>query len=148
MIRARLWLLPMLLLAVACQTAGTGSGTPEGAAVIPLTEITWEVLSIDGEPVAPSRSGRKAHIKFDAAAKRAAGFNGCNNFFGGYTLDGEKLKFGMMGSTMMACTEDPDIERRMMEALSTIDRFQREGDALTLYQGAKKRIFLRAGTDE
>jgi heat shock protein HslJ len=146
--RARLWVLPILLLAAGCQTAGTGAGTPESAAVIPLTEITWNVVSIDGEPVAPSRSGRKAHIKFDAAAKRAAGFNGCNNFFGGYTLDSERLSFGMMGSTMMACTEDPDIERRMMEALGAIDRYHRDGDTLTLFQGAKKRMVLHIDSGE
>jgi len=145
----RMWLpLIVLLLAAGCQTTGPGPESPGAPAERPLTDITWEVAAIDGDPVTPPQGERKIHLKFDVSRKRAAGFNGCNNFFGAYTLDGEQLSFGMMGSTMMACTEDPDIERRMMEALGTIDRYGRNGDTLILFQGSQERVVLHAGAGD
>ena len=55
---------------------------------------------------------------------RVAGSGGCNRLVGGFTLTGEGLHFGPMGSTMMAC-EDPimEQERRLLDALEQVRRF-------------------------
>ena len=63
---------------------------------------------------------RRPFMKFDAAKKEATGFAGCNNFFGGYELDGSSLKFGPVGSTRMAC---PDLQMSLeTEVFKALDK--------------------------
>ncbi len=47
------------------------------------------------------------------------GFGGCNNFFGSYELDGDEVKIGPLGSTMMACETGMDQEAVVLEALNS-----------------------------
>lgn len=77
---------------------------------------------------------------------RMAGGTGCNRLVGGYTLTGEGLQFGAMGSTMMAC---PDLlmeqERRMLDALEQVTRFDiAEDGALHLIGGASDGVLIEA----
>jgi copper homeostasis protein (lipoprotein) len=52
-----------------------------------------------------------------------AGNNTCNNFFGQYELlEGDRIKFGQAGSTLMACP-DGEIEKAFMEVLRIADNY-------------------------
>lgn len=48
---------------------------------------------------------------FHSENERLAGNGGCNTFFGNYALNGDKLGFSAMGSTMMACPEGVESEQ-------------------------------------
>ncbi|KGE13930.1 META domain-containing protein [Sphingobacterium deserti] len=48
-------------------------------------------------------ANRKPTISFDVAEKKVAGNSSCNNFFGTFETQANKLKFGPLGSTKMAC---------------------------------------------
>ncbi len=68
---------------------------------------------------------------------RVAGSGGCNRVAGSFELTGEGLSFGPMASTMMACP-DPvmDAERRFLDTLSAVDRFDLDDDGALLLIGA------------
>jgi heat shock protein HslJ len=84
-----------------------GSGRGEPLYSNNLTGVEWQVSELSGHAVAPSVDRQQPFIIFDEAKKQAGGYAGCNRFFGGYELNGEALKFGLIGATKRAC---PDLE--------------------------------------
>ena len=62
-------------------------------------------------------------VTFDEGG-RAYGNGGCNHWFAPYTLDGDKLSFGGVGSTRKACAPAlMEQEQRFFEALQTVQRW-------------------------
>lgn len=78
--------------------------------------IAWFVLQADG---------------------RVQGHDGCNRFFGKVNVS-QRLDFGQVASTKMACQHQND--RRFWEAVQNHDRWRSRNDELQLLQG-KKVIF-------
>ena len=70
-------------------------------------------------------------ISFDDAAMRVNGKAPCNRFFGSFTLEGNNIKFGSLGSTMMACPA-LETENMMMKAFETVNRWRQKGNKLLL----------------
>jgi putative lipoprotein len=64
-----------------------------------LVGPTWVAEDIQGRGVIDHL---QSSITFTAAGQ-AQGFGGCNNFTGGYTLDGTALSLGPLASTKKAC---------------------------------------------
>ena len=87
----------LLLLAVAAL------GLPTFSAAAGLEGVEWTLTEVNGKPFVATAGGRGAPtLHLDAEKKKASGFSGVNRYFGGYKLDGAKLKFGQLASTMMA----------------------------------------------
>ena len=62
-------------------------------------------------------------VTFDDGG-RAYGNGGCNHWFAPYTLDGDKLTFGPIGSTRKACAPAlMEQEQRFFNALQTVQRW-------------------------
>ncbi len=56
---------------------------------------------------------------------------GCNRIIGGMKVDGERLTFGQMGATMMACPPPLDaVERSYLKALQEVRSWRMEGGTL------------------
>ena len=98
-----------------------------------LTDTYWKLLELDGELVTTPEGMREAHVILASAESRAHGFAGCNNFFGGYLIDGDTLTFSAMGSTMMACPEGMDTEQAFLSALGKTTRYTISGQFLQIY---------------
>jgi putative lipoprotein len=77
--------------------ARDGAAAP--AALPVLVGPVWIAEDIGGRGVV-DRS--RTSLSFDADG-RASGLGGCNRFTGSYTLQGDRLRFGPMAGTMMAC---------------------------------------------
>lgn len=123
-----------LALASALVAAACASSAPEA----PLSGTRWQAQSIEGAPVAY----RTPTIEFEA--NRISGTGGCNRFFGGYTISGDRISFGGVGATEMAC--EPVImaqEAAFHTALSSAQTFRREGDALILSSSAGDALVFR-----
>lgn len=86
--------------------------------------------------------GAEGSLSFDAG--QVAGRAFCNRFAGGYTLDGEGLRFGPAAATRMACPPaQMAAEGAFLAALAKVDRFDIAPDgALALIGG--DRVLLRA----
>jgi heat shock protein HslJ len=76
-----------------------------------------------------------------------SGSGGCNNYFGPYELNGEEIKIGPLGSTMMACEHGMTQEAIVLEALQKAYKlaFTPQGRLEIFYDSAssfeKKLVF-------
>lgn len=96
---------------------------------------TWVVteLVVDGTAVAPVE-GTVITATFEDGA--ISGIASCNNYFGSYTVDGDSLTFGPLGSTLMFCEGlVQDQETAYLTLLSQVDAYTVDGDTLTLRSG-------------
>ncbi|MBX3243743.1 MAG: META domain-containing protein [Acidobacteria bacterium] len=116
-----------------------GSPKPEEAgesgSSASISERKWVLETAGGDPVASTDGS--AFITFDADEKRAGGNTGCNVFGSSFTIAGGKITFSNPVSTMRACIEDGrmKVERSFMDALQKVDRYEINGDRLTLFGG-------------
>ena len=71
---------------------------------------------------------------------RLAGSGGCNRIMGGYTLDGEKISFGKMEMTRMACPEEMQQEREFVDTLQRVRSWKITGQHLELFDEAGTQV--------
>ena len=82
-------------------------------------------------------------ITFDNS-KQFSGFSGCNRFFGDYTQDANKLKFGAVGSTKMLC-KDANIqliEKNLFDVLGSANIIFFFNNGFSLFKN--KQLLLQA----
>lgn len=103
---------------------------------VDLTGMKWVLQTLDGKKVDLQEERSQVYIQFNATDKRAIGMAGCNRFFGGYELDGTKLKFSQMGATRMACP-DMQVESAFFKVLESTDSCGIKEHTLTLFSKGK-----------
>ncbi|WP_291781296.1 META domain-containing protein, partial [Cecembia sp.] len=97
-----------------------------------LEDKKWVLIELKGNPVERKEGQKEGHIMFDMETGMFSGINTCNNFFGHYELmEGNRIKFGQAGSTLMACP-DMETEKAFMEVLRTADNYSVADDILSL----------------
>ena len=95
-------------------------------------ERDWALVML-GDSAAPLGAGGKpATIRFDSAAKRAAGFAGCNQYSATFIMAGDSLHFGPAISTKMACAEGDSLERAFLSIIPEVSSYQATDSTLTL----------------
>jgi uncharacterized lipoprotein YbaY/heat shock protein HslJ len=108
-----------------------------------LKNTYWKLIELDGKQVtmAPTQA-REVRITLASEDSRLTAFGGCNQLAGSYVLDGSKLKFTQMISTLMAC-EPPfmEIESHVLKTLSATSNYRIDGEQLTLLGG--ERVLAR-----
>jgi heat shock protein HslJ len=98
----------------------------------------WKLVEVSGAPVSALAGQKQPHIMFDPEQKRATGFAGCNNFFGGYEIDEASLRFGPVGSTRMACPDlQLSLETEFLKALEKTDGWKIADGVLFLLGGSE-----------
>jgi copper homeostasis protein (lipoprotein) len=113
-----------------------GESCPPRFATAPLEGTAWHLVSLGGEAVVPGERRPGPNMTLDAAASRVAGSDGCNRFMGGFQRDGDKLSFGQLASTMMACADGMEAAQRFTAALGATRRYRAMGVHLDLYDAA------------
>lgn len=126
-------ILVFLLLSAAC---GNGNGDPaetQGADAV-FQDIRWTVSSVHGETPADDPGLREEPwIRFSTEDGSFHGNGGCNNYFGGYSIEDGRLASGNVASTQMACTEPVmDFEFAYLQALSQVVAWKVEDGKLFL----------------
>jgi heat shock protein HslJ len=103
------------------------------AAANPL-EGSWDVTGYNNgkQAVVSPVAGSKLTAIF--TADQVSGAAGCNDYSGGYTIDGTTLKIGPLASTMKACADQAvsDQEQQFLAALQASTTFDQTGNTLTL----------------
>ncbi|MEZ4613242.1 MAG: META domain-containing protein [Caldilineaceae bacterium] len=135
----------LVMVLTACQ-AGYVPMTPETAAPPDLADTSWVLSALNGRlPVA----GSTVTLAFGTDGT-ASGTDGCNQFSGTYTQDGEALTFPQpMALTMMACEEPIATQATdYMAALAATDGFTASSTQLVLRSGDEiVATFVAASTD-
>ena len=76
---------------------------------------------------------------------RVSGFSGCNRFFGGYTLDGDRLVIGALAGSMMMCPEaSMTLEHAFTGSLAGTFQYAIAGQTLTLRSGTEPVLTFEA----
>jgi heat shock protein HslJ len=143
--------LTLLALALAASPSPRAPGTADstGASAAPETSAPaapapaapaaalegteWRLVDIGGQP-SPAGADSMRHPGFTllAEGRKVRGSAGCNRLMGTYHLDGEKLKFGPLATTRMACPA-METETAFLKALKQTTRYEINGSSLTLY---------------
>jgi Tol biopolymer transport system component len=94
--------------------------------------VTWQVS--EARDAGGALVGAGVTATFTLQDGQITGNGGCNNFFGGYTLDGSSLTIEQPGSTMMACEEDAmAFEQALFANLMDVTSYAIAGQQLHLF---------------
>jgi putative lipoprotein len=102
-----------------------------------IADTKWMLSTVSGRQVPRRERGRDIQITFDSKISGVSGFGGCNQFRGGYQIDGNKLDIGDLVVTEMACQTGGDSETLFLKALAELQEVRVEGRTMRGYkQGA------------
>jgi len=91
----------------------------------PLNGTSWKLVDIGTSPVV---AGSTVTLAFESG--QASGHSGCNSYGGAYQINGDKLKFEQMMSTLMTC-----VEQSLMEQESAYMRFLGDAQSFEIVDG-------------
>lgn len=112
----------------------------------PLENTAW-ILQSYGEKENPADviPGTKITAEFKSDESKITGSGGCNNYFGGYQIEGSKLTIGpYIASTEMACLEPEglmDQEYKYLRILETAEDYQIQEEKLVINCGVNILVF-------
>ena len=133
----------LLVLMSALVLGGCGQQAP-ATPLVPLENVMW-VLENYGETGKLQTPVPKTEItiKFDNTNGKFGGSSGCNQYFGGYQVDKNKLTINApMGSTMMACPEEiMNQESQYVSILAKAESYKIEEGKLTISGTGKILVF-------
>lgn len=112
-------------------------------AEVPLLQTYWKLLEIEEEPVDAARKGAAdAHLVLQADEPRVTGSGGCNRFLGEYTLQGGRLHFASLVSTLRLCLAGGGSEIQYLQVLRSVRTYAQQGRELLL-RGEDGKPLLR-----
>jgi heat shock protein HslJ len=129
----------VILMLIACM----GAGCADWATVLdslsdePLENSYWKLTQLNGAAVVVAERQREPHFILHPESGRVTGSGGCNRITGNYRLDGDRLSFGSLASTMMSCHEGMEAERSFLAALQKGGRARIAGQRLELLDGSQ-----------
>ena len=109
------------------RVARSTGGDDGGAA---LEGTYWKLTEVGGGTFELGEHALEPHLALDGG--QASGAGDCNQFSGGYELDGNKLAFGQLAMTMKACFEGMEVDSKLSTALGNTESFAIEGNSLML----------------
>ncbi|HSB24795.1 MAG TPA: META domain-containing protein [Burkholderiaceae bacterium] len=107
-----------------CEVASPGA--------LSLENTTWKLTWLRGKAVVAADRAREPQLVLQPEQHRVAGSGGCNRIAGGYTLAGDRLTFGRVAGTLMACPDGMEQERAFLDALGEVARWRIDGQRLEL----------------
>jgi len=146
--RCGLWLLGVALLLtigggqVRAKQTKDPAQTPESNsfANVPLKDTHWALISLNGADVVANSKGEMPYLVLDSKSRRVSGSGGCNRLTGTYEAKANRLTFGMMASTMMACPTGMDTEQAFTQALGKAMSWKITGQELDLFDSSGKSL--------
>jgi len=118
-------------------------GSPHGsagAAGASLEGTHWRLIRLGDKSVTAPSPQKEPHIVLDRASRRVGGSGGCNRLSGSYEVSGDRLTFGQMAGTMMACIDGMETEKAFLGALGQAKKWRVTGQHLELFDAAGKTL--------
>jgi putative lipoprotein len=117
-------------------TGAVDNAPPTFASAEPLKKTYWKLVRLIGTPVVAASQQQEPNLVFDSQSRRVTGSGGCNRLTGSYEFNGDKLTFSQMASSMMACPNGMETERRFLTALQRVSQLKIMGGQLELLDGS------------
>src|SRR5262245_49330144 len=111
---------------------------PAAGGTRPLEGTHWRATELAGKPTSTQDPKREAYLQMQAG--RVSGSDGCNRLTGSYQLNGDRVTFGQMAGTQMACLNSSGTEGPFRDALKSASRVTITGDRLDLFDAAGTRL--------
>ena len=131
-----------VLIAVLALTILGVAGASEANLEVTMENTHWQLVRYLDESGQWARALPESDVDIKLEGGKLGGSAGCNRYFGGYELDGEKIRFtSQMGSTQMAC--EPAVteqEQRYLALLPRATSWTIEDGLLTLIDEDAKPI--------
>jgi heat shock protein HslJ len=108
-----------------CSSSGSSSDNK------PLTGTEWILFEMDGNIYEPA-DGKNVTMKFDGTEQNVNGKAPCNTYGGPYIKSSNKLYFGGLFSTEMACDELKS-EQEYFKILGKVFSYRISGDKLYFF---------------
>ncbi len=140
-------LLLLLAFAPGCRRHNVQQLGPAGATfATAVAGGEWSLLELNDRPVPGGAGGKRPTIGFNAAAARAVGFTGCNQYAVAFAVHHDTLRFQAPDMTHTACTVGVDLERQFLSVLIHTERYRiADGDLLFLRDTTTLARFTRGG---
>lgn len=144
-------------------------GACQGAVAMSCSAQSMRTLDMPAELILPEGQAWVAERVLDEAAKAGmdsvilvrftvgeegklavSGYDGCNFFFGGYTVTEVSLQFGQMGVTRRMCAPDPVLESQtqaMYDIMTKPVEIVRDAELMTWWQDGKEAILWTVAKD-
>ena len=108
-----------------------------------LEGTEWKLVRL-GKRAIPVQEGRRRdpYLVLSASDGQVRGFSGCNHFRGQYLLEGDRLTFGELAGTRMACATGMELETWFLRTLQNVRRWRIEGRELQLMD-ENERVIAR-----
>lgn len=96
----------------------------------PLVATEWHLLQLNGNDMELADNSFNITLAEDGSIN---GIAACNRLLGSYSVkDDNSLLFASLGTTMMLCPENGELENLFTQTLSTVAKYEIEGDKLQL----------------
>ncbi len=105
-----------------------------------LQNTYWKLTRLGNDPVIVGEKQREPHLILRSEDHRLSGFGGCNQLLGSYELNGDKLAFGKMAATRMACLQGADTEKTFLDALMKVQTWKIKGEHLEVFDAGGNRL--------
>jgi putative lipoprotein len=99
-------------------------GGPDQASDEPLENTYWKLIRLGDTPVAAAEKQREPHLILHPASRRVSALGGCNRITGSFEREGDRLTFGRMAGTLMACPDGMATEKLFIDTLERTGRFR------------------------
>ncbi len=102
-----------------------------------LIDTYWKLLRIGDVEILPGEGRNEPHMVLRADDESFSATIGCNQMFGGFTRDEDRLGFSPAASTMMACPPPLDVwEAAFTKALEATAHWRIDGTMLELFDAS------------
>ncbi|MEO8513097.1 MAG: META domain-containing protein [Ignavibacteria bacterium] len=116
-----------------------GCGTSKNSDSGSFGDSEWVMFEMDGNKYEPA-TGKNITLEFKSNGRKVSGKAPCNTYSTTYTQKDNKLSFGQILSTEMACGE-LETESAYLKLLSTTFAYQTYSDMLYLFNSDGMVIF-------
>jgi hypothetical protein len=127
--------------------AATGNVIPDGYPTIAPATVNGRfdvVDAIDGDGPIPLDGPVPPMVSIDVVNGELRIEPDCNLYLGSFTLAGDgSASFTIAGGTREPCPSGPDLERRLLDLFTTVDRWAESSDGVELSGPDSARIELR-----
>jgi heat shock protein HslJ len=122
------------------QTQGRDAPEAISARDESLLDTYWKLIELGGQAVVTEGQRREPHLILHREGSRVSAHGGCNRLAGSYRLNQERLTFGKLIATRMACEPGFRQEARFTAALAACAAWRVQGPFLELLDEAGKSL--------
>jgi copper homeostasis protein (lipoprotein) len=105
-----------------------------------LVNTYWKLVRLGDTAATVGEGQREPHFVLHIDGQRVASSGGCNRLMGSYSVEGDRLTFGPLAGTRLACPEGMEQEHAFHEALGTTATWRITGERLELFDAAGKSL--------